>query len=267
MSKIKRNKKGLLSFDFDGTLYNASRAGVVPTRLVKLIQELSQRNFVWGVNTGRSLEFLKEGIQQAGFSIQPDFIIAREREVYFLEEGLYREDRHWNQMMEQAHDEIFSEYSSEIDKMKSMVLEETKAQWISVPGDEAGIIATDLTEMDKILKMLDPIFKTCTALDYLHNTIYLRLTHRDYHKGTSLAYVAKTLSILSDSVFAMGDGENDLGMLDSEFAKKISCPANAAEVVKKQVRKHHGYVASEAEALGVIESLEYFYSNELTLVQ
>jgi len=45
--------------------------------------------------------------------------------------------------------------------MKSMVLKETKAQWISVPGDEAGIIATDLTEMDKILKMLDPISSLC----------------------------------------------------------------------------------------------------------
>ena len=162
--------------------------------------------------------------------------------------------------MQQAHRLMYDQRKIEVEQIRDLVLTNTSAQWVSEPGDEAAIIANSLEEMDMILNMLDPIFDRCHEMEYLHSTVYLRITHRDFHKGSTLSYLANKLSIPKENVFAIGDGENDLGMLDSRYAGMIACPANASSCVKNQVCKHNGYVSNSALVAGTLEALEFYFT-------
>lgn len=66
------------------------------------------------------------------------------------------------------------------------------------------------------------------------------------------------MNIDSSKVIAIGDGDNDLGMLDQQYASHIACPSNATEMVKQQVHAQGGYQAKGEASLGVHEALSYF---------
>lgn len=64
---------------------------------------------------------------------------------------------------------------------------------------------------------------------------YLRFSHRDYNKGTSLAFVASRFGVLPVHAAIFGDGHNDLDAMRHLPEAFRCCPSNAAEEVKAMV--------------------------------
>ena len=252
---------GVIALDFDGTLHSSLNAVSIEPACFELLAELRDSGYKWGINTGRSYEYLMEGIEQSNFPMMPDFIISREREVFFYsaDSKSFEVDERWRRSCVDAHDSLFKEESKVIQRVREYVEHSTNAQWVSELGDEAGMIAESEEEMDKILAEVNAHIKFVDNLEYLHSTIYMRFTHREFHKGTSLQHVARRWGYGAPQTFAMGDGPNDLGMLDSRYAGMLACPANAVEVVKHRVHASGGFVAEKDVSFGVIGALEYFF--------
>ena len=73
----------LLSFDFDGTLVIPDVDPPVQPQFFEIIRMMRESHKVlWGINTGRSLMQTVQGLTEARFPFLPDYIIAREREIY-----------------------------------------------------------------------------------------------------------------------------------------------------------------------------------------
>ena len=83
----------------------------------------------------------------------------------------------------------------------------------------------------------------------------LRSGHRQFHKGSALAEVARREEIPVERRLAMGDGHNDLQMLDPAVAGEFACPANAVREVKEAVSQRGGRVATREHSAGVVEVL------------
>ena len=249
----------LLSFDFDGTLYGSFQNPCVSQECVELIEQFSRSGAWWGINTGRSYDFLQEGLAEAGFLSLPDFVVVKEREVFFRKEGGYEADTSWNERCATLHRQMYDRELDLIQSVKAFVQNKTLAEWVSEDGDEAGVIATSVEEMDQIVQFIEMALEPVTGVDYLRSTIYLRFTHADFHKGTALKHVANRLQLAVEDTFAMGDGENDLGMLNLRYACRLACPANAVELVKKRVKDADGYVAGAEVSEGVVEALKYHF--------
>ena len=194
----------------------------------------------------------------------PDFIVACERDVYFLNQETKEDevDLEWKAHSDKSHDDLYREHGDVIDLVKSYVESETHAEWVSEEGDEAGIIATTVEEMDEILLYTDRVISGSATLAYLRSTVYMRFTHSDFHKGSSLRRVCEKLGVSKGEVFAIGDSQNDLGMLDADYAAKIACPANAVSVVKKRVSVMNGIVASMPASEGTLEALHFYFGEE-----
>ena len=127
-----------------------------------------------------------------------------------------------------------------------------------------NIKTTDLEEIEEIMKQVYLHTDHIADLSYLRSTIYMRFTHAEYHKGSSLQYVCKELQVEAKDVFVMGDGENDLGMLDQEVAAMIACPENAVYEVKRRVEEVGGIIAGKPVSGGVVQALEAFYYDTLS---
>lgn len=251
----------VLSFDFDGTLHCPDEVPPVPREFFRLLEDLRREHaVVWGINTGRSLEYIVEGMQESGFPFLPDWLVAREREIYFpTATGRWQAHEEWNHEGHRRVHGLFRESRRLLEAVRRLALEYTGAQWIEMEGEPAGIISQSEEEMEWIVSRMEPILAEEPQLGWQRNAIYLRFGHRDFQKGSSLSEVARHYSLGSPRCFAMGDSHNDVEMLSPEYAGMAACPGNAVEVVRHHVAKVGGYVAEGVHGAGVVEALRHFF--------
>jgi len=250
------NARRILSFDFDGTLHHPADEPPVPAAFFDLIARLREEHAaVWCINTGRSLPLLIEGMVESRFPFSPDWVVAREREIYQTNPfGRMIPHAEWNKRCEKEMHRLFKKSAKFLKAARLQILERTGAEWIEMDGEPAGLIARTEEEMDWIntcLLALDPP----ANLGWQRNSIYLRFGHRGFQKGSSLAEITRLQKLNADACFAIGDSHNDLEMLAPLHAAFIACPSNAVAEVRVQVTTHGGHLANRAHGNGVIEAL------------
>ena len=251
----------VLSFDFDGTLHDPASAPPVPHGFFECIRKLrGGHHALWGVNTGRSLEHAMEGFAESGFPFLPDWVVAREREIHQPDvDGRWVPHSSWNQRCEKEVHGLFKRVRKLLARIRHEVEEHTGAQWLEMAGEPAGVISRTEEEMEWIVSRIVPLAADEPHLSWQRNSIYLRFSHRDFHKGSSLAEIARLHRLPAARCFAIGDSHNDMEMLDPSHAGMTACPANAVPEVREKVRSHGGLVTRGIHGAGVIEALEHFF--------
>lgn len=251
----------LLSFDFDGTLHHPADDPPIPSECFEWIRHLrEERSAIWCINTGRSFEHLIEGMAESRFPFLPDWIVAREREIYQVDpSGKIVPHAEWNDRCETEMHAMFDRAYEFLQRVRREVGEHTGADWIEMEGEPAGVISRTDEEMDWICKRVVELGPPAD-LGWQRNSIYLRFGHKQYHKGSSLGEIARLNRLASVDCFAIGDGHNDLEMLDGEYAAYVACPANAVPEVREKVAAQRGYIATQAHGRGAFEALQAYAS-------
>lgn len=251
----------VLSFDFDGTLHDPSAVPTVPVRFFEVIRSLRETHqAVWGINTGRSMAHVVEGLVEARSPILPDWVVAREREIYFPNRfGRWIPAGDWNKRCEKDITRLFKKHRKLLKQIREEVLSHTGAEWLELEGDPAGLIARREEDMEWILPRIVELTKEAPDLGWQRNSIWLRFGHRGYHKGSSLGEVARHFGVGTDRCFAIGDSHNDFEMLDPANAGMFACPSNAVEEIRHHVAAHGGYLAKTGHGHGAVEALEHFF--------
>jgi HAD superfamily hydrolase (TIGR01484 family) len=248
----------IISTDFDGTLHADHENPPVPTRLQALIGDLQRRGAKWVINTGRDLSSLMEGLGRAHLSIQPDWVVVVEREIYFREGPRFFPLQPWNGDCERAHRDLFKAVEKDLPRLFQWVNGKFHASVYSDSYSPFCLIAGTNADADDIEAHLRDYCESVPNLTVVRNDVYARFSHGDYNKGTALAEIARRLGLGPEVTFAAGDHWNDLPMLRREHARFIAAPANAVPEVKAQVEEHGGYLSSQHCGHGVTRSLEYF---------
>lgn len=251
----------VLSFDFDGTLHAPDEVPPVPAEFFEVIRQLREEHaVVWGINTGRSLPQMVEGFIESSFPFLPDWLVAREREIYFpTASSRWQPHDEWNRSGEKQIHALFKESRKLLDSVRRLIEEYTGAQWIAFEGEPAGIIARTEEEMEWIAGKITSLLAEEPRLGWQRNSIYLRFGHRDFQKGSSLGEVARHYALGSPRCFAIGDSHNDLEMLALAHSGMAACPSNAVEEVRQHVAAVGGYVAEAMHGAGVIEALRHYF--------
>ena len=251
----------LLSFDFDGTMHHPGDAPPVHTSLFKHIRALrDHRDAVWGINTGRSMNHVVEGLIESQFPFVPDWVIAKEREIWFPNQfGRWLAKDDWNKTCHKEHKRFFRKTRKLLRVIRREIEEHTGAIWIEQPDEPAAMKATSDEEMDWIVDRIRELAADQPLLHWQRNTIWLRFSHRDYHKGTALQELGRFYGIAPADTFAIGDSHNDHDMLAPAVAGMIACPANAVDAIKEQVTNHDGFVSPSPHSIGCIEALRHFF--------
>ena len=251
----------ILSFDFDGTLHDPSETPPVSESFFELIAKLRvEKGAVWGINTGRSMNHVIEGLVESRFPFSPDWVVAREREIWFPNNfGRWIGDEKWNKTCEKDHHKFFKKVRKVLDAIRKEVEEHTGATWVEQKGDPAGLIAKTEEEMEWIVGRVRELTAKEPLLGFMRNSIYLRFGHRNYQKGSSLVQVAKTFGLDQSQSFAIGDSFNDLEMLSPDAAVHFACPGNAVPEIRAHVSALDGYVCKATHSDACVEALEHFF--------
>lgn len=251
----------VLSFDFDGTLHDPSALPSVPLEFFQKILQLREvHGAAWGINTGRSMPHVVEGLLESGAPFLPDWVVAREREIYFPNRfGRWLPDETWNQRCEKDIHQLFKKHRKLLKKIREEVLTHTGAEWIEMAGEPAGLVARRVEDMEWIERRVIELTVEAPEIGWQRNSIWMRFGHRNYQKGSALAEVARQYGVEPRNCFATGDGHNDLAMLSPEIAGLLACPANAVEEVRAQVASHGGHVCQHGHGDGAVEALAKFF--------
>ena len=251
----------ILSFDFDGTLHHAASDPPVPAGFFEIIRELrSEHGVVWGINTGRSMAHMIEGFVESRFPFIPDWVVAREREIYFPNQfGRWLPLKAWNNRCEKEIHALFKHLRKLLVHIRQEVEIHTGAQWMEMDGEPAGIIAQSEEEMEWIIDRIEPLAAAEPHLAWQRNSIYLRFGHRDFQKGSSLSQVARHYQLAASRCFAIGDSHNDFEMLDPAHAGMTACPANAVAAIKEKILATGGLVTQASHGDGSIEALRHYF--------
>ena len=253
----KKPPRWLLSFDFDGTLVIPDNDPAVRPEFFEMMRMMRHSHSAyWGINTGRSLMQAVQGLVDARFPFLPDYIIARENEIYMPNEfGRWVGVSDWNKRSHKEHHRLFRKCRRFLEKLRQWVEAETAAVWGMQDDEPAGIVASTASEMDMIVRKIEEVIHRKPKLSYQRNGIYLRFSHDQYHKGSAMVEVARLCGLTKQKIFAIGDSHNDLDMLDVRTAGLIACPGNACAEVKEQVAASGGYAARMDASAGTIEAL------------
>ena len=80
-------------------------------------------------------------------------------------------------------------------------------------------------------------------------------------KGEAVARLGRYLGIAPEQVLAIGDGQNDIPMLDGSCARQVGCVANAHPDVQAAVLRAGGHVAAGEAIVGVNEIVARLLAN------
>ena len=251
----------ILSFDFDGTLHDPAGIPPVPVAFFEEIRRLREtRGAVWGINTGRSMPQVVEGFIESRFPFLPDWVVAREREIYFPNNfGRFLPHTDWNKRCEKDIHKLFKKARKVLKKIRHEVEEHTGAQYIEMDGEPAGLISRTEEEMEWIVSRIAPIMVDVPELGWQRNSIYLRFGHRNYQKGSTLTEVARLHGLGTAQTFAAGDSHNDIEMLSEAHSGFAACPANAVGAIRDAVAARDGLITRAAHGYGVVEALRAFF--------
>jgi HAD superfamily hydrolase (TIGR01484 family) len=252
----------LLSFDFDGTLIMHESSPVFHPEMNRMLAILKQQGAAFVINTGRNLEQTIEGIAQYGVLTQPDFIIARECDIY--KPGILRswvDFGSWNAIARKDQLNFNQINHSALTQIQLMTHRETQANYMIDHRQEHGIIAQTEDELTHICQYIDSFKDAFPTLDYNRNSIYLRFTHHAYNKGTALRELQRLLNLTLAQTFAAGDNYNDLSMLTPTCAKMLACPVNSVPDVIQRIRSHNGFISTQQASEGMMQALHHYFKS------
>jgi hypothetical protein len=84
-----------------------------------------------------------------------------------------------------------------------------------------------------------------------------------FTKGLAVTELARHLGIGPSRILAIGDGHNDISMMEMNASCRTACPGNAAPEVMEVVHRTGGHIASERSLSGVMEILAAYETGQI----
>ena len=249
----------LLSTDFDGTLIGHEPDARTAVSLSSALQDLRGRGAVWAVNTGRQLWFALEGLEHARLPHDPEFVLSSEKDIYRrVGEGDWEAFGEWNAHTERRTVDLLARAAHVLEAIREMSCRDKNIEILYENGRVAGLMTADTGTMDRIVQKIRSLASDVPDFSFNRNMVWMRFTHREIHKGSALAELARLLGIPREEVLAIGDHHNDIPMLDGNAAAMVACPANAVGEVKDVVTAAGGYVSAFPWGEGVADAIRHF---------
>ncbi len=258
----------VIAVDLDGTLLD--RNTQVPARNAAAIRRAQEQGVGVILATGKTRESAEPIIEQLNITLpgvyfqghlicDRDGRVLREKAMapayvdeafaYITAHGLttvvYDRDGLWASAPGYFRDVISRKYAEPLPQIKPRLVNENGINKILIGVDgDAGALRRDLeARFDGRLRVLQAIPE------------YVELMSLDVSKGEGVAWLLAYLGIAPEALLAVGDGENDIEML--QLAGIGAAVANASAAVKAAA----DVVVAGHEAGGVAEALERFVLN------
>lgn len=256
----------LMVTDLDGTLVGSGHEFSLFSEFSKRLNAYRERyGTVWTVCTGRSMRSFQSVLApMRTMGIEPDYVIVHHAYIYCLKGRRYWPHFFWNSVIR------FQVWSS------SLHLQGALKEWLGlVRGMTEGVTVIyhrrnrlclrfrheeDAEAAAQLLRRKASMFKHLRVFQFMQEVDVRAVP---FTKGMAVQELAQRIRVRHSEVLAMGNGHNDISMLDGSAAAYTGCPGNAETDVMETVHKNSGHVAVERGLEGVIAIMDAYLEDRV----
>jgi hydroxymethylpyrimidine pyrophosphatase-like HAD family hydrolase len=256
----------LIATDLDGTLIGGVNEFPLYKDFRDKINELRRHNnAVWAACTGRSRRSFREFFSpMQSMGIMPDYVIVNHAYISKLRSIGYVPHFFWNLRIR------YLIWSSQLHSQDAI------REWHQmIRGGAHGVrtvrlrrnrlhLRFDSEESAKVAASL--LRDKVKPYRHLHVFEYMRevdVRPVPFTKGLALQELARHLDIGRENILAIGNGHNDISMLDGTVAAFTGCPVNSDAEVMEVVHEARGHIATCRALTGVMEILGAYEGGEV----
>ncbi len=251
----------LIATDLDGTLIGSGNEFAhFPAFAERLRLYRERYGAEWVVCTGRSMHSFEASLApMRAMGIEPTYVIIHHAFIYRLGHRGYWPLWRWNAVIR------FQIWSS------TLYLRGALNEWHRlVRGMTDGVKTiyhqrnrlclrfrneVDAEAAAELLKRKASVYKHLRVFHYM---LEVDVRTVPFTKGMAVSELAGRLGVRHSEVLAIGNGHNDISMLDGATVALCGCPANAEVNVMEAVHRAGGHIAAERGLQGVIEILDAY---------
>jgi hydroxymethylpyrimidine pyrophosphatase-like HAD family hydrolase len=249
----------LIALDFDGTSAVYEPHLALHPGLLDVLGHLRDQGCGWVINSDRFTDTLVEIAELLPPSLRPDAIMSAQRFIHVrtLSDG-YEPLHQWNDSRMEMHRALWQDISPCFDDWQR--------------GIEADFTIRECVVNDLVFAYRVPEEQNPALRRRMHDHIcswpnaqlsgnheWSFILHADFSKAGLLEHYCAVRGIGTEKIIAVGDGFNDISMLDASLTRYAGCPADASPEVIAAVRAGGGYVAGRNGPEGTIEVIRFYH--------
>lgn len=224
---------------------------------VKIEELRTQYQVFWVVCTGRSLRsFNSVFLPMRTFGIVPDYVIARHAYIYEKVRVGYKPHWLWNRRV------LFLQWQDKwhvrraIPRLRRAVLSRNPfARVILQSGTRICFKFDDDGAANFGAEIIMREVKPYKHLQVFHHQREVDVRTVPFTKGLAVTELARHLNVPPERILVVGDGHNDISMMEMHPAIHTACPSNAAPEVVETVHRTSGHIAASRSLGGVMDIL------------
>jgi hydroxymethylpyrimidine pyrophosphatase-like HAD family hydrolase len=259
----------LITTDLDGTLVGGGNEFALFKDFADRLLVYRQRfGAQWAICTGRSMHSFEAVLApMRAMGIEPDYVIIHHAFIYRRGWRGYWPHLIWNAGIR------FQVWSS------ALYLRGALNEWLRmVRGMTKGVTTIyhrsnrlclrfrteeDAESAAELLRRKASVFKHLRVFHYMQEVDVRAVP---FTKGMAMSELADRIRVKHSEILAIGNGHNDISMLDGSSAAYTGCPANAEVDVMETVHNSGGHVATQRGLEGVIEILDAYLAGTVNSV-
>jgi len=251
----------LIALDLDGTSVRYEPCLEMDPDLMAYLRSVRDSGVRWVMNSDRYTETLVEIAKKLEPSDRPIAILSLQRFMSLLNGGNeYEPCEAWNSVQINKHNLLWKQISPYFDEWEEKV--EKKFNVMDKVINDivfAYMVSTD--NIEELRQMMKSFLAPFPDANVSGNHDWSFMLHHAFSKAAVLSDLAKRMGVENDKIIAIGDGLNDISMLNGSVTERVGCPANASAEVMESVIKTGGRIASRENADGTLEIIKYYLDN------
>lgn len=253
-----RSVPSLISLDLDGTSNQAGIHGKIDPLLLSYLTDLAVAGLPWVINSDRYPEYLLKITDRLPVESKPLAILSMQRFIYIKDmEGKFEPHHQWNDLQLKIHESIWRELSPNFGLWNTIINQLFTVRECLI-NDEVFSFRVPLEQITELWGVMEELISPWPDVTISGNTDWTYIVCAAFSKANLLEELAKTINIDAQSIITVGDGNNDIPMLNGSITNLVGCPSNACSKVKDAILQANGFIASAPLASGTMEVIRYY---------
>lgn len=253
----------LIALDLDGTSVRYDPRLEMDPALIEYINSLRPQGVSWVMNSDRYTDTMTDIAGLLESEKKPAAILSCQRFIHLLNsDNSYMSFSPWNTKQMQVHEKLWSNIAPFFNDWRKAV-EKNYTIIDSVINELVFAFMVPADQTQELRELMQKFIEPWPEAQVSGNQEWTFILHSSFSKGRVLRKCAELLSVSSRNIIAVGDGINDITMLDGSVTPLVGCPANACPKVIKAVTEAGGVVAESEAAAGALQVLEHYLNHLL----